>query len=235
MADLALLQIEIETLWRGDADGRLVDGPDLVLAATGAGYGSALGRAVPEALAARLSLLVHAAAPPGELSTPPSVLDRCGELLRDALGPLGLAPGSGPSYLIPERVSFRSDAVLVRSDAGDLARLRGANPGNWADDEWVDLLEGRLGPWVMATHDARVVSICHTARSGRRGAEAGVWTHPAFRGRGLAAAATAAWAALLRPSGRYLFYSTSRTNHSSQRVALRLALRPLGYLWQLAR
>ena len=46
---------------------------------------------------------------------------------------------------------------------------------------------------------------------------------------------TAAWAALTRPSGRHLFYSTSGENVSSQRVAARLGLRPIGWLWQLAR
>lgn len=37
----------------------------------------------------------------------------------------------------------------------------------------------------------------------------------------------------MRASGRLLFYSTSRTNRSSQRVAARLDLPRIGYLWQL--
>ncbi|MBV9358581.1 MAG: GNAT family N-acetyltransferase [Chloroflexi bacterium] len=233
MADLALLQIEIETLWTLEARGRILDGPALVLAATGSGCALALGRAVPDDLAVELAALVAGAAPPADLDQPPGVLDPCRDLLSAALGPLALVPESGPSYLIPEGLSFRADAALVRSDADERGRLRGANPGNWEADEWIELLEGRLGPWVMATHGALVMSICHTPRAGPRGAEAGVWTHPDFRGRGLAAAVTAAWATLIRPSGRYLFYSTARTNRSSQRVARRLGLRPLGWLWQL--
>jgi hypothetical protein len=50
----------------------------------------------------------------------------------------------------------------------------------------------------------------------------------------LVAAVTAAWAALMRPTGRHLLYSVARTNVSSQRVAARLGLRPIGWLWQLA-
>ena len=124
--------------------------------------------------------------------------------------------------------------ALVRSDAGEVESLRAANPGNWEPDEWAHLLEGRLGPWVMAVRDGQVISICHTARRRALGAEAGVWTRPEFRGQGHAAAVTAAWAALMRPTGRHLFYSVARTNVSSQRVAARLGLRPIGWLWQLA-
>ncbi|WP_425568158.1 GNAT family N-acetyltransferase [Nonomuraea rubra] len=67
--------------------------------------------------------------------------------------------------------------------------------------------------------------------SPRWGAEAGTWTSPPYRGRGYAAATTSAWADQL--PGIHLFYSTSADNHSSQRVARRLALRPLGRLWHL--
>ena len=87
----------------------------------------------------------------------------------------------------------------------------------------------------MALEDRSVVSICHTPVANARAAEAGTWTRAEFRGRGLAAACTAEWARLLRPSGRLLFYSTSRSNRSSQRVAARLRLRRLGCLWQLRR
>jgi RimJ/RimL family protein N-acetyltransferase len=80
------------------------------------------------------------------------------------------------------------------------------------------------------------VSICHTPGPlTPRGAECGVWTQPGFRGRGYATATAtaAAWAASLRPTGRILFYSTDADNRSSQRVAERLQLRPIGWTWRL--
>ena len=67
-----------------------------------------------------------------------------------------------------------------------------------------------------------------------RGAEAGTWTDPDFQRRGYAAAVTAAWASLFAPTGRQLFYSTSADNRSSQRVAERLGLHPIGWLWKIA-
>jgi hypothetical protein len=212
-----------------------VDGPDFAIASSSGGNAVAIGTAVPDDLTDALLSAVTAAPPPDDLRAPPAVLEQCRQLLERALGPLELTPASGPSFVIPETVAFHSDVALVRSDAQDVAALRSANPGNWEADEWQHLLDGRLGPWVMATHDGEVISICHTPASSARGAEAGVWTRPGFRGQGHAAAVTAAWASLMCPSGRYLFYSTSRMNLSSQRVAARLSLRPIGWRWQLAR
>jgi RimJ/RimL family protein N-acetyltransferase len=80
-----------------------------------------------------------------------------------------------------------------------------------------------------------VTSICHTPGPlAARAAECGVWTRPECRGHGHAAATAAAWAEILRPSGRTLFYSTDADNRSSQRVASRLGLRPIGWTWRLA-
>jgi len=232
--DDELLQIEIETIWGTDDRGRIVS-PDLVIASSAAGLRAAIGAGVPDDLAVQVVETVRGATPSTELSTPPAVLEQCRMLLESALeAPVELAPGSGPSYLIQEPVAFASNTPLVRSDGRDRTSLLGANPGNWEAEEWEQLIEGQLGPWVMAIQQGVPVSICHTPATSARGAEAGVWTQPEFRGRGLAAAVTAAWAALMRPSGRYLFYSTSRTNSSSQRVAARLGLRPIGWLWQLA-
>ncbi len=234
VSDLELLQIEIETLWARDDRGRLKR-HDLVVASSSAGSTAAIGTVVPDNVAMQLILAVSGATPATDLSSPPVILEWCRRLLEDTLGPVEVRPGSGPSFVIPESVAFRSEAVLVRSDASNLAALREANPGNWGAEEWQLLVDGQLGPWVMATHDGTVISICHTPASSERGAEAGVWTRPEFRGQGHAAAVTAAWASLLRPTGRYLFYSTSRTNLSSQRVAARLGLRPIGWLWKLGR
>jgi RimJ/RimL family protein N-acetyltransferase len=229
LADLELLEIEMDLLWGSG-------GPELVIAAARDGQRARVGNAVPADLARTLTSEVEAGQSGAGLGAPPPRLEQWRTQLELALGgPISLAPGSGPSYLVQNDVAFRATAPLVRSDASDPGRLRAANPGNWGTDEWIDLLEGRLGPWVMAVHDDRVISICHTPASNARAAEAGTWTNPEFRGRGHAASTTAEWAALMRPGGRLLFYSTSRTNHSSQAVAKRLGLRSIGWLWQLRR
>ena len=228
-SDLELLEIKMDLLWGSDA------GPELVLARARHGVRARISKRVRPEVARTLVAEIEDGAPPGEdFGTPPPQLERCRVVLEDALGAaVRLAPGSGPSYLIEPGVSFRTTAELIRSDSGDPMQLRAANPGNWGADEWQDLLDGRLGPWVMAMHGERVISICHTPVANASAADAGVWTHPDFRGQGHAAAVTAEWAALMRASGKLLFYSTSRTNRSSQRVAARLGLRRIGYLWQL--
>ena len=225
--DLQLLQIEMDLLWGTEA------GPDLVVACARDGTRVRLGNRVPP-YAARVMAAEVDALPTSLNLEPPPQIERWRVLLADALGAsVRLAPNSGPSYLIGPDVAFRATAELVRSDTADLAPLRTANPGNWGDDEWQALLHGHLGPWVMARQGERVISICHTPVSTSNAAEAGVWTHPDFRGRGHAAATTAEWATLMRPTDRWLFYSTSRTNRASQRVAAHLGLRRIGSLWQL--
>jgi RimJ/RimL family protein N-acetyltransferase len=229
LSDLELLEIEMDLLWGSEA------GPELVLACARDGVRARIGKQVPSEVARTLAGEIDEGALPGEdLGNPPPQLEGCRVLLEDALGAaVRLAPGSGPSYVIEPGVSFRTTAQLVRSDSADPAPLRAANPGNWGADEWQDLLDGRLGPWVIAMQGEQVISICHTPVASANAAEAGVWTHPNFRGHGHAAATTAEWAGLMRPTGRLLFYSTSRTNSASQRVAARLGLRRIGYLWQL--
>jgi predicted GNAT family acetyltransferase len=58
-------------------------------------------------------------------------------------------------------------------------------------------------------------------------------TLPAYRGRGLAAAATAGWSRLPGLQMRPLFYATHRDNLSSQRVIARLGLPFLGIRLQI--
>jgi RimJ/RimL family protein N-acetyltransferase len=143
---------------------------------------------------------------------------------------------SGPYFLIPPGSRYPPSADITLSSAADPELFRARNPGNWSLDEWAELIEGRLGPWAMATIGGRVVSICHTPRAmTARAAECGVWTAPGFRGHGHAAAVTAAWAELVEPTGRHLFYSTDAGNHSSRRVAARLRLREIGWTWSLTR
>lgn len=193
-----------------------------------------IGGGVPRAIAEALAAIFERAPAASRPEEPPAALDECARIL--APDGSALVRAAGPSYLIEEDVAFAPSVRLERSDAADVAALRGANPGNWQAIEWDELLDGRLGPWTLALDGGRVVSLCHTPRPlSPRAAECGVWTDPAFRGRGHAAAVTAAWAALVRPTGRWLFYSTDAANRSSQRVAERLRLRPLGWTWRLDR
>jgi RimJ/RimL family protein N-acetyltransferase len=229
LSDLELLEVEMDLLWGSEG------GPELVLACGRDGVRARISNRVRPEVALRLATWIEQGAPAAEdLGALPVELERCRVALEDELdAAVRLMSGSGPSYLIEPGVSFRATAELIRSDSGDPAQLRASNPGHWGADEWHDLLDGRLGPWVMTTHGERVISIFHTPVANASAADAGVWTHPEFRGHGHAAAATADWAALMRTSGRQLFYRTSRTNLASQRVAARLGLRRIGYLWQL--
>ncbi len=240
--DPELLEIEIETLWATDHRGRLVKSrgwngrtaPHLVIAASNDGQIAAIGSDVADALAVELQAAVSGGSPSPDPATAPASIARCEQLLRDSLGPVELS--AGPSYVIPLATAFESPAEVQRSDGDESEALRGQNPeaANWSPDEWRLLLDGAFGPWAVATVGKQIISICHCARLTDRGAEAGVWTDPDFRGQGHAAAVTAAWASLLAPSGRHLFYSTSATNLSSQRVAARLNLHLIGWMWQLS-
>ena len=167
----------------------------------------------------------------GDPTVPPPLLAGCEQVLT-AAGWNVRRGGGNVVYLVEPEVSFPTPAVVHRSDGPHPGWLGQSNPGNWEPTEWDELIDGRLGPWAMACEGRRVVSITHTPTPlTLRRAEAGAWTDPEFRGRGLAAAATAQWADVLRPSGRFLFYGTVVDNLSSQRVASRLGLRLIGYQW----
>lgn len=165
----------------------------------------------------------------GSMRLPPSarphILDRFAPLL-------DLEYVAGPVYLIPPDLPLDPEIQIEP----DLSRLADANPGNWHPTEWRELLDGLLGPVAIAIVDDRVASICHTPGPLTYfTAEAGVWTHADFRGRGLACATVAAWSRLVPAPGRHVFYSTDRDNLASQRVAARLGLPLLGWTHRLAR
>lgn len=83
-------------------------------------------------------------------------------------------------------------------------------------------------PWIVAQVEGEIAAMAFTARLSAAGAAVGVYTFPAYRRRGLAAAVTEAWSALpdLRP--RTLFYSHDADNSSSRRVTERLGLSRIG-------
>jgi RimJ/RimL family protein N-acetyltransferase len=229
--DFELLRIQAEGSF--DGAGRVSGMHGIEVVCTAEGQSLWIGADLPETLVAELLAMFEGAAPSRHPAEPPAALEPCRRLLET--GGRSLRCEGSPRFVFPENTQFESPAHIERSDTSNLQALRGANPGNWHPVEWDELLAGQLGPWAMAIEDEAVVSICHTPGPVRpRAAEAGVWTHPAFRGRGYGAAVTAEWAAVMRSPGRFLFYSTDATNLSSQRLAQRLGLRPLGWIWTLA-
>jgi hypothetical protein len=231
VTDLELLELEIETLWTADERGRLLatrernpsPAPLMVVAASGEEHLVAFARKLPDGLVTEL-----------DAAALPQSIARCVEILEREFGPVEVS--SGPSYVIPPGLSFPSNVPIFRSGDEGAETLRELNPrrGGWSAEEWDQLIDGALGPWAMAVSAGEVVSICHCARLSERGAEAGVWTDADHRGRGYAAAVTAAWGPLLDRGGRTLFYSTSSENVSSQRVASQLGLRRIGWMRRLA-
>ena len=145
--------------------------------------------------------------------------------------------GSGLIWTFPERFAYEHSATLVASDTAEgyrlLARLAEEGmPAALVAAGFVDIGEF-WAPWCVALDGDEIASIAFAARLGPAAAETGVFTVPAYRGRGFAAAATAGWARLPALRERTLFYSTSRANLSSQRVTQRLGLRFMGASFQI--
>lgn len=225
-------KLELLELQASIFHGRIPDRYGVTVALTDKARALWIGDAITDKLVDELATLFVAAPPPRIASEPPPVLAELARLLdeRDPSHPL-LERRSGPSYRIDPETPL-SVGVHLETNPD---HLRDANPGNWHPIEWTELLDGKLGPYSIATVGARVASICHTpAPLTPACAEAGVWTHADYRGRGYAAATTAAWTRLVRAPGRYLFYSTDASNHSSQRVASRLRLELLGWTHRVA-
>lgn len=92
-------------------------------------------------------------------------------------------------------------------------------------EEWLpDVAEHR--PMSAMVVDGRAVGLCASVAMSRAAHSAGVETLGAYRGRGLAAQAVAAWARSVRALGAAPLYATTFDNLASQNLARRLGLIP---------
>jgi hypothetical protein len=205
-------------------------GPRLYFAGCAAGNIVHLRHDVSELVAPHVQAIAAAAPPWSDPDTPPACLDEIVEhLSRDA--PVEV---DGPEivFRLPNNLDFESDATLVLSDTSEgerlLARLvREGLPKSLIHAGFVSLGDF-WWPWCVAMAGQDIAAMAFTPRLGERGAEIGVFTFPAFRSQGYAAAATAGWSSLASLADRDLIYSTRLTNRSSRRVAERLGLHPIG-------
>lgn len=132
----------------------------------------------------------------------------------------------GPAYLFPDDLPSPTDAVLIDNTNVQVLKKwfpwRGPLPTSFD-----------FGPFAGTIVDGSAVSLCWCSRLALTGANAGVETIEAFRGRGYAAQAVAAWAIAVRQRGLVPFYDTSWENRSSQAVARRLGMRRYGEMWSV--
>jgi len=135
-------------------------------------------------------------------------------------------------YILPRRIRRRESERIVQSGTreGDalLAQFaaKGVPPG-LAEMGFKDPSEF-WPPWCIAYCGGEVASVAFASRLTCERAALGVATAPAFRSRGLAASAVAAWTWHPELANRVLDYSHSRDNRSSERLTERLGLRFVG-------
>ncbi len=221
MDDRDLMSIRADTDMTYDTRGRMLrtnepDGrptPRLFLGRTTAGHAVRFGSEVPDALARRLGEIIDRLPSPGDLRDPPAAL----AAVREALtrhAPI-TAEGGGPAYRFPASIVRPGEVIELLVANRELVR----DTYPWLYDE----LAG-WQPCFAVVRDGAAVAVCFSSRSGIEAAEAGVDTLLAFRGRGYAAAVTAAWGAAIRETGRIPLYSTAWENLASQGVAQRVGL-----------
>ena len=236
--DSDLLAIQVATLFVLTDSGRIQlendpdrsSGPRMYLAQCASGNIVRIRHDVGEETARAIDALVADELPLRDPDSRPRHVDDYVELL-GAEAPVEQR-SAGLIYCFPNHLEYEHDVMLVSSDTPDGDRLYARLADQGMPQALVQLGFAAAvdiwAPWCIALHEGEIASIGMTARIGPTGAEAGVITIPALRGRGFAAAATAGWAWLPSLYGRALFYSTDRTNEASKRVADRLGLRLIG-------
>jgi hypothetical protein len=233
--DLRLLHVDIDTMFVMSPSARMEreNDPDCSSAPrvffTGCDFGNVVRVRddVDDLIAQRVMDIAAREAPWRDPDVMPACVGKIVELLSE-----GRAGEASLIYRLPKGLRYEHPAPIVRGDSaeGRAIRARVAEGGmpdymrtagfKGVGDFWE--------PWCVALEGTDIASMAFAARLGEIGAEVGVYTFPKYRGRGLAAAVTASWASMPALSRRALFYSTSQSNRSSQRVAARLGLRRIG-------
>jgi len=235
--DLRRLHVDIDTMFVMAASGRIErvndpdhsSGPRLFFVGCPFGNIARVRYDVDDRIARRV-LEAAAKEPPWR---DPDVTPGCvGEIVELLSGEKPAAIAPYPIDKLPNGLGYDHPAAIVRGDSAEgremLARFTERGMPDYMRDAGFKGLGDLWEPWCVALDGAQVASMAFAARLGEMGAEVGVYTFAKYRGQGLAAAVTAAWSSTPSLNPRELFYSTSKSNRSSQRVAARLGLRLIG-------
>lgn len=215
------MRLHVGALFTQDQEGRLVavnepggkPAPRFFLGRTSQGNVWWLRHDLDEPLADELEAVCHAEPVSRDLGRDPALVERLSAILTVA------APVErvwvGPAFVCPRESSRNRLAVRVDRTNADLL-------SPYLEDWRVDAEEGVA--MAVSLQDGRAVSVCCSVRLSDRAHEAGVETHPDFRGRGHGARAVAEWASAVLELKRVPLYSTSWENEASRRLAARLGL-----------
>ncbi len=211
LSDRELLEIQVETLFRLDAKGRL------------ASVNEPLQRPVPRVFAGRTlagEMLVRARFDlPDDLAR---ALEGCStqRQLLEVLGDNVASGHHGPAYAFSRVVTAPTGVV----------RVTGTMPLHQSLLSWEPDVRAGLRLFGIV-RDGHVVAVCYSSRNGERACEAGTETAPEWRGQGLARLSVTGWAAAVQASGRLALYSTAHDNVASQAVARALGLHQYAEDW----
>jgi Acetyltransferase (GNAT) domain len=235
--DLRLLQVDIDTMFVMSAAGRIErendpdcsSGPRVFFAGCPFGNLARVRYDVDDAIAMRI-LEVAAEEPPWR---DPEAMPACAEKIVELLsGGQPATVSSALIYQLPNGVRYEHPAAIVRGDSDEgrqmLARLADRGMPDYMQTAGFKGAGDFWEPWCVALDNTEIAAMAFAARLGASGAELGVYTFPTYRGRGLAAAVTAAWSSMPALDQHALFYSTLKSNQSSQHVTARLGLRLIG-------
>lgn len=233
----SLINIEFETRFtltpagriEREADPNRSPGPLIFLAGCDGDVLVRFGHELDDDLVAELKALTAEEPPLSRPGQVPVHLERYLDLLHP-FGPLQNHPGL--SFHLPHRSQAQVSAPLIASGTAEGDHLQATFTREGMPPALVEMGFRDAGdlwaPWCLALQDGEIASLAFAARLGGGGAELGLATLPAFRGLGLAAAATAGWSALPSLADRTLFYSTANSNLASQRVVAKLGLKFVG-------
>lgn len=215
------MRLHLQTLYTSDDLGRLVSvsdssatlAPRFFLGRTAEGPVVAIGRDVPDSMVDELVALGSDVPLGMDAGAPSNLFLQSVSNLLSAHQPVSKT-WAGPNYRCPPGLPGADATPITPANAAVLSPHL---------EPWLgDVAEGV--PMAAFLLDGHAVSVCCSVRISDAADEAGVETHPDFRGRGHAAAAVSAWSQAVRNAGREPLYSTSWDNGASQRVATKLGL-----------
>ena len=223
VSDRELIKMQVEVLFTLDENGRMLGinqsggdvepAPRFFFGHTNQGQICRFRFDLPENLVTQLKEVAAAEPMLMDSRTCPSCHDRFKDILQSH------APIEriwiGPAYRFPKHIAFPTNVVRLSPENAGLLK------GDFA--KLVPELDDRQA-YLAVIEDSQAVSICRSVRSSSRAHEAGVDTLDAYRRRGYATSAVAAWALAVRSQNLIPLYSTSWDNVASQGVAQRLGL-----------